>query len=294
MVRRAAVAFALVAFIVPAAAQQRDRASIPEKYKWDLTHIYPSNAAWRAAKDKLEADIPSIRQFKGTLGNSPAALADALERVTALRKTLYRVATYANLQADQDTRHAEHQGMRQEMTLLGASFGTEVAFIEPEILQIGRDKLQQFVSSEPRLASYRFYLDEIVRQAAHTLSEPEERILASAASVTAAPSTTSGSAAECGVSVSKCHAQRRPDREARSADLRGSPAVEEPRRSRESDVGVLRRARRFSQTLGSTLSGSVRASQFYANAAEVRHRISQRGSMTPTFRCRCIRGSSKA
>ena len=88
MVRRVAVAFALVAFIVPAAAQQRDRASIPEKYKWDLTPIYPSNAAWRAAKEKTRGDIPSVRQFKGTLGASPAALADALERVTALRKTL--------------------------------------------------------------------------------------------------------------------------------------------------------------------------------------------------------------
>ena len=88
MVRRAVLAFALVGLIVPAAAQQRDRASIPEKYKWDLTAIYPSNAAWRAAKEKLEADLPGIRQFRGTLGSSPAALADALERVTALRKTL--------------------------------------------------------------------------------------------------------------------------------------------------------------------------------------------------------------
>ena len=50
MIRRLAIAAALIAFIVPAAAQQRDRASIADKYKWDLTHIYPSNAAWRAAK----------------------------------------------------------------------------------------------------------------------------------------------------------------------------------------------------------------------------------------------------
>lgn len=45
MIRRSAVAFALIASIVPAAAQQRDRAGIPDKYKWDLTPIYASNAA---------------------------------------------------------------------------------------------------------------------------------------------------------------------------------------------------------------------------------------------------------
>lgn len=99
---------------------------------------------------------------------------------------------YANLQADQDMRHGEHEGMRQEMTLMGTSFGTEVAFMEPEILRIGRDRLKQFVSTEPRLGSYRFYIDEILRGATHTLSEAEEKILASVASVTTSPSSTFG------------------------------------------------------------------------------------------------------
>ena len=192
MSRRAAVVIAVMVLVLPAAAQQRDRAGIPEKYKWDLTHIYPSDAAWRAAKDTLQGEISSVRGFKGTLGRSPAALADALERISDLRKTLYRISTYANLQADEDTRQAERQGMRQEVTLLASSFGTEVAFIEPELLQIGPDKLRQFVSSESRLASHRFYVEEMLRTAAHTLSEAEEKILATAAPVTAAPSTTSG------------------------------------------------------------------------------------------------------
>ena len=142
MSQRVVVAIAVLALTVTTWAQQRDRASIPEKYKWNLTEIYASNAAWRAAKDQLEKDIPTVRAFKGTLGTSPATLASALERITALDKTLSRLATYANLQADEDTRHAEHQGMRQEMTLVGATFGSETAFVEPEILQIGAAKLR--------------------------------------------------------------------------------------------------------------------------------------------------------
>jgi oligoendopeptidase F len=266
MIRRVAAAFALVAFIVPAAAQQRDRASIPEKYKWDLTHIYPSNAAWRAAKEKLEADIPSVRQFKGTLGTSPAALADALERVTALQKTFYRVATYANLRADEDTRHAEHQGMRQEVTLLGTSFGTETAFIEPEILQVGRDKLQQFLSSERRLASHRFYIEEIIRNAAHTLSEPEERILASATSATSAPSTTSGLLLNAEFpypSVTLSDGRTIKLDQQTFADARQSRNRADREKVMAAYFGALGR---FSQTLGSTLSGSVRGDQFYASS----------------------------
>jgi len=57
----AAIFFFLAAGL---SAQQRERTTIPEKYKWDLTQIYRSNEAWRAAKDHLEKEIPTVRTFK--------------------------------------------------------------------------------------------------------------------------------------------------------------------------------------------------------------------------------------
>jgi oligoendopeptidase F len=266
MIRRALMLVAFVACMVPLAAQQRDRASIPERYTWDLTPIYPSVAAWRAAKDQLEEQLLGLRKFKGTLGQSPAVLADALERITTLQKTFSRIAVYANLLADEDTRRAEHQGMRQEVTLFGASFGTESAFVEPEILQIGKEKLQQFITSEKRLATYRFYLDDLLRTAAHTLGEPEERILAAAASVTSAPSTTSGLLLNAefpypSVTLSDGRTVRLDQQT--FADVRQSPN----RADREKVMAAYFQALgHFSQTLGATLSASVRVSQFYATS----------------------------
>ena len=296
MVRRAVVIVALVALVIPAAAQRRERASIPDKYKWNLTDIYPSDAAWRAAKDKFEGEISSVRRFKGSLGSSAAALADALERMSDLRKTLYRISTYANLQADQDTRQAEHQGMRQEVTLLASSFGSEVAFIEPEILHIGGDKLRQFASSEPRLASYRFYLDEIVRQAAHTLSESEEKILASAATITAGPSTTSGLLLNAEfpyptITISDGRTMK-VDQQT-FTELRQS----NNRTDREQAMSAYFRALgNFSQTLGSTLTGSVRASQFYANVRKYESDLAARldsSNIPVTVYARLIEGVNR-
>ena len=53
--------------ITGTAAQERDRARIPDKYRWDLTAIYPSDDAWRNAKEALAAEIPKIGAYKGTL-----------------------------------------------------------------------------------------------------------------------------------------------------------------------------------------------------------------------------------
>lgn len=56
--RLTAVAALAVVSAVGATAQERDRAKIADKYKWDLSAIYPSDDAWRQAKDKRVAEIP--------------------------------------------------------------------------------------------------------------------------------------------------------------------------------------------------------------------------------------------
>src|SRR3954466_9954052 len=149
-------------------AQQRERSSVPDRYKWDLTQIYPSDQAWRAAKDKLASEIPAVRAFKGTLAASPQKLADALELVSRLSKEFSRLYIYASMTSDQDTRVSVYQGMQQEMAQLGATFGAETSFIEPEILKIDPATVTKFIDSEPRLKVYKLYLDDIQRRRAHT------------------------------------------------------------------------------------------------------------------------------
>src|SRR5215510_3753025 len=100
---------AVAALTLQGLAQERDRAKIPDKYKWNLADIYPTDVAWRAAKEKLQRELPDLGSFKGKLGTSAPALADALDRIYAFEKELSRVGSYASLSADQDTRDATHQ-----------------------------------------------------------------------------------------------------------------------------------------------------------------------------------------
>src|SRR5512135_3479315 len=50
---------------IPGFSQERDRSKVPDQYKWNLTDIYPSDAAWKSAKEKLLARIPSIGSYRG-------------------------------------------------------------------------------------------------------------------------------------------------------------------------------------------------------------------------------------
>ena len=52
--------------------------------------IYPSDEAWRAAKDKLVAEMPKIAAFKGTLGGSPQSWPTRWSSASRLSKEFAR------------------------------------------------------------------------------------------------------------------------------------------------------------------------------------------------------------
>src|SRR5262245_39125505 len=175
-----------------AAAQDRDRAKVADRFKWNLADLYPSEDAWRTAKEKVLKDIASLAPFKGTLAQSAQRLADALDAANRVAKDFQRVALYASLISDQDTRVSKYQGMQQEMQQAGTTFGETVAFIEPEILKIDKATLDAWAAKEARLRTYAHYLDDIQRRRAHTLTDAEEKILASSSLVSGQPQSIYG------------------------------------------------------------------------------------------------------
>jgi oligoendopeptidase F len=257
---------AVSALTLVVSAQERDRSKVPDKYKWDLTHIYPSDEAWRAAKDKLQSELPSVREFKGTLGSSAARLADALELGSSLSKEFARAYVYASMMSDTDTRVSKYQGMQQEMIQLGSQLGAETSFVEPEILKIDKATLDKFVASEPRLKPYRLYLDDIQRRAPHTLSDAEEKLLASAGVIASTPSSTYGIFSDADfpyptVSLSDGKSVRL-DSSGFSL-YRAVPNRDDRQKVMAEFFGALGKYR---LTFGSTLNGQVQSDIFFARA----------------------------
>src|SRR5437870_5189331 len=60
-----------------AAPQQRDRSSIPARFKWNLTHIFEGWQAWQAAYDELERLLSLSSRFAASPYDSYAALSTA-------------------------------------------------------------------------------------------------------------------------------------------------------------------------------------------------------------------------
>ena len=154
---------------------------------WDLTELYPNDAAWSAERTALQGQIAQLPQLHGTLGRDAGALRTALQTISDVYRRTARLYIYASLKADEDLRVAPNQERRQQAQDVFTAMGEATSWVEPEILTVGQAKIDQFVAAEPGLAKFRFYLANILRRAPHTLSEESERVLASSGSPLSGP-----------------------------------------------------------------------------------------------------------
>jgi oligoendopeptidase F len=265
-IRSLIIVLSLSALTLAGVAQERDRAKIPDKYKWNLADIYPDVTAWRAAKAKAEAELPKLRAYQGKLASSPQAPADALDHIYRVEKELSRLYTYASMLADQDTRESAPQGMQQEMQQLYAAFGAQVSYVEPEILKAGAATVEKFIAAEPRLKTYAFYLRDVLRRAPHTLTDNEEKILADASPLAASPSNTFGILSNADFpypTVTLSDGKTVKVDQAGYGELRTLPNRADREKVMTAFFGALGG---FSRTYGTTLNASVQKALFHAKA----------------------------
>lgn len=170
------LAVALFAFVGTTALAKEDRAVDPQA-TWDLTELYPTVEAWNTAREEVTADFEKFDSRRGTLGESADSLYTTFRLVSDTLKKAGRVYVYASLQGDEDLRDSETQGRAQLAQIMFARFGEVTAWIQPEIIDIGREVIESYISEDERLAPFAFQLDDSLRNAPHTLSAETEQTL---------------------------------------------------------------------------------------------------------------------
>ena len=164
-----------------------ERKDVAEQYRWNLCELYPTVKDWKEHKLDIAGRIDGIVKYKGRLAESAETLVLALTRYFAVTKDFYKLYTYASQTYDEDLRISEHQALTQEVQHLGTVFGEKTAFIVPELIRAEPETLTQYLEQTPELEEFRMFLDNIQRKREHTLSEPEEKLLASVGEVAGAP-----------------------------------------------------------------------------------------------------------
>ena len=163
----------------------RERSEMDPQYQWDLTPMYRDDAAWEQELAALESRLEQLTAFAGTLRDA-AAIRAYLDAATDFGRTLSNLYCYASLRRSEDTRAEAGQRMYARITAHYVQAMAAISFAEPEILSLPEETLRSIVQ-DPQMAEHRFTLENLLRQKPHTLSAPEEKLLATFGEALGAP-----------------------------------------------------------------------------------------------------------
>jgi len=151
------------------------RDKVLDKHKWDLSHIFKSDAAWETELANFKQDYKIIAKFKGNL-NSKASLLEALKFMDSMGKVLIKLYAYAHMKKDEDSANDIYVSMMDRIQALYSAFATESAYVRPELALLD-ESLVNLLIKDPDFSDYDHDLKEILRTKKYILSDKEEKIL---------------------------------------------------------------------------------------------------------------------
>jgi oligoendopeptidase F len=167
-----------------------DRGQVDQKYTWNAESVFSTPAAWDDELSNILQSLSSIQSYEGRLGESPTILAEALAAIQDLQRRAYRVFVYAGFAYSVDTTNQAAAAMQAKAQGMSGQVAAAVAYLEPELIALGRDTLVAWLKVEPRLSGYDQFLDNLFRKQSHVRSAEVEEILGMLADPFSGPYTT--------------------------------------------------------------------------------------------------------
>ena len=165
------------------------RTEISQEYKWKIEDLYATNEIWEEDFAKLQKGIEELKNFEGTLGQSAENLLKMQEKCDELNQLAEKVYVYANQRLHEDMGDTLYQGLSGRAQMLLVQMSEAASYIEPEILAIPEEKLEEMMKKEG-LRKYETYFRRLLRRKEHILSKEMEELLAGVDEVAEGPKDT--------------------------------------------------------------------------------------------------------
>jgi len=145
--------------------------------KWNLKNLYPTIKDWENDYEKLEEMTKRMGSFQGKLGNYENFLA-YFNLQKKLSEIHIKVHIYASLLSDLNKKNTDNAARVQKMGFFYGKLSKATAFEAPELLSIGKEKIDSFIDKSEELKEYRFGIEKLFRNQEHILDEKSESLLA--------------------------------------------------------------------------------------------------------------------
>ncbi|MGN1367439.1 MAG: oligoendopeptidase F, partial [Aristaeellaceae bacterium] len=243
-------------------ADIRRREDVAAAYKWDLTHIYPDDAAWEAAMASVAEEVKAFAQYDGKVAENPRQV---IREYFALDEKMSPVFSYAFLRKETDNADPVAQALKAKLMQAAVQVQTMLAFVEPELLAMDEAVLRE-IAADPDMADYDTYINDLLRKKAHSLPKEQEKLVAMMGQVAQAPNNIFSMLTDVDM---KFPDVIMPDGTARTlTEGTYSAFIRDPNRDvrKQGFEGIMGTYGKFSNTIAATYAANVQKDVFFANA----------------------------
>ena len=153
------------------------RGALPIERTWNAASVFPTVDDWEAEVEAIAAELLGLRALEGRLAEGADVTIEALARRDALDRRAGHVVVYAGISQAVETTDQDAVARNGRAWALLAEVAAAAAFIEPELLALGRDRMLAWSKSHDELHQYRHYLDDLFRRGEHVRSSEVEELL---------------------------------------------------------------------------------------------------------------------
>jgi len=155
------------------------RSEVNSSDMWNAPSVFPSDDDWKAEIENIGDSIGDIKKWQGKLSEGPRSLAQALDEVFEFIRRLFVIDMYASVVRSVDTTNQDSAERSEVSSALVGQVFSAVAFVEPELLEIERSTLENWMDQEPGLEIYHHFLANLWRKRVHVRSTEVEELLGS-------------------------------------------------------------------------------------------------------------------
>jgi oligoendopeptidase F len=151
---------------------------LPAQYTWNASSVFPSAEAWESEWQAVNAGLLAhAERYRGQLAGSAAVLYECLQLRDETLRRAQVLMVYADMGSAVDSNDQAAAALAGRARSLYGQVLATFAFVEPELIALGAVKLRGWANSEPRLALYAHYFDDLFRKQAHIRSGEVEELL---------------------------------------------------------------------------------------------------------------------
>ncbi|PSG99243.1 MAG: oligoendopeptidase F [Nanohaloarchaea archaeon SW_7_43_1] len=166
----------------------RSRDEIDSRYKWGVDEVY-SIGELDQEIDDVRSLLEDVKDFSGGLSREEN-LEEFLDKYSRMERKLSTLSRYASMKSDEDTRDQEARALKSKVSSLSSKVSEETSFVKLEIQGIGKEKVEDMIESNDKIAERDYYLREFTRLKPYTRSLEVEKTVSSLSEVLDASSET--------------------------------------------------------------------------------------------------------